>query len=134
MLIDHLGRPFQGTPKEHAVVVGWAKYENVVMKLSSVPVQTTYPHRDPAPVVKQLTDAFGADRLMHGGGYSATATGASYRKERERVAGLLAHLSAADRAKVFGGTAARLFGFRGRESGVGNPESGVRGRGSGSDS
>ena len=29
VLVDHLGRPFQGTPKEHAVVVGWAKYDNV---------------------------------------------------------------------------------------------------------
>ena len=112
VLIDHLGRPFQGTPKEHAVVVGWARFDNVAMKLSAVPNRNTYPHRDPAPVVRQLADAFGADRLMYGGGYGARATGASYRAERERVAGLLAHLSAADRAKVFGGTAAKLFGFK----------------------
>ena len=111
VLIDHLGRPFQGTAKEHARVVGWGKYEHVVMKLSAVPDRRTYPHRDPAGVVRQLTDAYGADRLMHGGGYSATATGESYRKERERVAGFLAHLSAADRVKVFGGTAAKVFGF-----------------------
>jgi predicted TIM-barrel fold metal-dependent hydrolase len=111
VLIDHLGRPFQGTEKEYAVVVGWAKYDNVVMKLSSVPEKRTYPHRDPAAVVKELADAFGADRLMYGGGYGAKATGESYRAERERTAGMLAHLSAADRAKALGGTAARLFGF-----------------------
>jgi predicted TIM-barrel fold metal-dependent hydrolase len=111
VLIDHLGRPFQGTPKEHAVVVGWAKYPNTVLKLSAVPDRLTYPHRDPAPVVKQLAEVFGADRLMYGGGFGAKATGASYRKERERVAGPLADLSTADRAKVFGGTAAKLFGF-----------------------
>lgn len=111
VLIDHLGRPFQGTEKEHAVVVGWAKYKNVVMKLSSVPDRTKYPHRDPAKVVRQLTDAFGADRLMYGGGYDAKATGASYRAERERVRELLAHLSADDQAKVFGGTAAKVFKF-----------------------
>lgn len=111
VFVDHLGRPFQGTPKEHAVVLGWGKYENVVMKLTSVPSKNAYPHRDPQPVVKQLTDAFGADRLMFGGGYNATATGESYRKERERVAELLAHLSAADRAKIFGGTAAKQMGF-----------------------
>jgi predicted TIM-barrel fold metal-dependent hydrolase len=109
VLIDHLGRPFQGTAKEHAVVLGWAKYPNVVMKLSAVPDKRAYPHRDPQPVVKQLTEAFGADRLMYGGGYSDKATGKSYRAERERIAGLLTHLSDADRAKVFGGTAARLF-------------------------
>jgi predicted TIM-barrel fold metal-dependent hydrolase len=112
VLIDHLGRPFQGTEKEHAVVVGWAKYEHVVMKLTAVPDRRTYPHRDPGPVVKQLAEAFGADRLMYGGGYGAKATANSYKAERERVTGLLAHLSEADRAKVLGGTAGRLFGFR----------------------
>jgi predicted TIM-barrel fold metal-dependent hydrolase len=81
------------------------------MKLSSVPTRNSYPHRDPQPVVKQLTDAFGAERLMYGGGFSATATGKSYRAERDRVAALLAHVSAADRTKIFGGTAARLMGF-----------------------
>jgi predicted TIM-barrel fold metal-dependent hydrolase len=111
VLIDHLGRPFQGTPKEHAVVVGWSKYDNVVMKLSAVPDRRTYPHRDPAPVLRQLADAYGADRLMYGGGYGPKATGESYRAERERIAAFLPHLSGADRAKLFGGTAARLFGF-----------------------
>lgn len=109
VLIDHLGRPFQGTAKEYATVLGWAKFPNVVVKLSSVPDRRTYPHRDPQPVVKQLTEAFGADRLMFGGGYSDKATGKSLIAERERVAALLAHLTAADRAKVFGGTAAKLF-------------------------
>lgn len=111
VFVDHLGRPFQGSPKEHGVVLGWAKYPNVVMKLSAVPSRNTYPHRDPQPVVKQLTDAFGADRLMYGGGFGAGTTGESYRKERERVAGFLAHLSEADRTKVLGGTAAKLLGF-----------------------
>lgn len=111
VLIDHLGRPFQGTEKEHAVVLRWAKFDHVVMKLSSVPNKNAYPHRGPQAVVKQLTGAFGADRLMHGGGYGPTATGKSYRAERERVAALLGHLSDADRAKVFGGTAAKVFGF-----------------------
>jgi predicted TIM-barrel fold metal-dependent hydrolase len=111
VFVDHLGRPFQGTEMEYAVVLNWAKFDNVVMKLSSVPNKNSYPHRDPQPAVKQLTGAFGADRLMFGGGFSAGATGQSYRAERERVAGLLAHLSAEDRVKVLGGTAAKLMGF-----------------------
>jgi predicted TIM-barrel fold metal-dependent hydrolase len=111
VFVDHLGRPFQGTEKQYDDVLKWAKFDNVVMKLSSVPNRNGYPHRDPQPVVKQLTEAFGADRLMYGGGFGATATGKSYRAERERVAGLLAHLSAADRDKIFGGTAAKVMGF-----------------------
>lgn len=111
VFVDHLGRPFQGTEKEYGVVLRWAKYNNVVMKLSSVPNRNSYPHRDPQPILKQLTQAFAAERLMYGGGFSAAATGRSYRAEFDRVAGLLAHLSAADRAQIFGGTAAKVMEF-----------------------
>ncbi len=112
VLVDHLGRPMQGTVQEYASVLGWAKYEQVVVKLSSVPEKGKYPHRDPVAIVKQLTTAFGADRLMYGGGYAHDASGATYRAERERVGAMLSHLTVDDRAKIFGGTAARVFGFR----------------------
>jgi predicted TIM-barrel fold metal-dependent hydrolase len=109
VIIDHLGRPFQGTPKEHEVVVKWSRFANTIMKISSVPEKKQYPHRDVEPIIKQLTEAFGADRLIYGGGFSENATGDSYRKERERIAGFLAHLSKEDQCKVLGGTAANLF-------------------------
>ena len=111
VIVDHLGRPMQGTVKEHAVVVGWSRYPNTVMKVSSLPDQNRYPHRDVKPVIRQLTDAFGADRMIYGGGFNSEATGGSYRAYRERVVDLLVHLSSEERAKILGGTAARLFGF-----------------------
>ena len=111
VIIDHLGRPFQGTPKEHAVVLNWSKLPNVVMKLAAIPSDREYPHRDVKPIVKQLADAYGADRLIYGGGFDEKATAESYKAARERVRSLLAHLSAEDQAKVLGGTAARLFKF-----------------------
>ncbi len=111
VLVDHLGRPFQGGPKEHDRVVGWAALPNVAVKLSAVPDRNVYPHRDPAKVIRRLADAYGPDRLLYGGGFSAAATGPTYRAERERIAGHLAHLSEADRAKVLGGNAAKRFGF-----------------------
>jgi predicted TIM-barrel fold metal-dependent hydrolase len=111
VIIDHLGRPFQGTPAEHARVVGWSRFKNTVMKLSAIPPQTDYPHRDIGPIVRQLADAYGADRLIYGGGFNAAATPQSYRATRERTRSYIAHLSAADQAKVLGGNAARLFQF-----------------------
>jgi predicted TIM-barrel fold metal-dependent hydrolase len=110
VLIDHLGRPFQGTPAEHERVVAWAKYPNVIMKLSSLPAREQHPHRDPGAVVKQLTSAFGSERLMHGGGFNVPG---GYKAERERVNAYLSHLNDAERDQIFGGTAARIFGFKG---------------------
>lgn len=111
VIIDHLGRPFQGTPKEHKVVIDWAEYKNVVMKISSLPEAEKYPHRKIAPVVKSLSDAYGYERLIYGGGWSTGVSGKTYRAERERIAGYLAHLSADERAAVLGGNATKLFGF-----------------------
>jgi Amidohydrolase len=111
VIIDHLGRPFQGSPEENAVVHGWAKLPNTVMKLSSLPEKGQYPHRDVGPVIRDLVGRFGPDRLIYGGGFGPGATGASYRAYREKVCSYLTDLSAGDQAKVLGGTAARLFGF-----------------------
>lgn len=111
VIIDHMGRPFQGTPKEHAVVVRWSKLPNTIMKLSSFPPQDKYPHRDIRPIVKQLTDAWGADRMIYGGGFNGAATGQSYRAAFARARSFLDHLSDEDQAKILGGTAARVYKF-----------------------
>lgn len=111
VIIDHLGRPFQGTPEEHAVVLQWSRFDNTVMKLSSIPSTRSYPHRDIRPVIRQLTDAWGVERMIYGGGFSADATGESYRAAFERARTYLEHHSREEQAQILGGTAARLFGF-----------------------
>jgi predicted TIM-barrel fold metal-dependent hydrolase len=113
VIIDHLGRPLQGTPEEHAVVVGWGKLPNTILKLSAILPRTQYPHRDIAPFIRRLADAYGPDRMIFGGGFDERATPESYRAARERARSCLGHLGAADQAKVLGGTAAGLFGFGG---------------------
>lgn len=113
VIVDHLGRPLQGTPAEHERVVRWSERARTWVKLSSLTPPTQYPHRDLGPFARRLAAAYGAGRLMYGGGFDARATAESYRAERERARALVAHLSAAEQAAVLGGTAARLFGFPG---------------------
>ncbi|MFT5328400.1 MAG: putative TIM-barrel fold metal-dependent hydrolase [Planctomycetaceae bacterium] len=111
VIIDHLGRPFQGTPKEHAVVMEWAKLPNTVMKLSSIPSERSYPHRDIRPIIRNLTDAFGASRMIYGGGFNADATPESYQSAFARARSYIDHLSESEQAQILGGTAAKLYGF-----------------------
>lgn len=111
VIIDHMGRPFQGTASEHAVVLAWSRLNNTVMKLSAIPTPQMQSPSDVAAVVRQLTDAWGADRMIFGDSFGPDTTGESYRQSFERARTLLAHLSAADQDKILGGTASRLFGF-----------------------
>ena len=111
VIVDHLGRPFQGTPEEYAVVLGWARLPNVAVKLSLLSRRDEYPHRDVGPIVDALIAAFGPGRLLAGSNFGAGTTPAAYLEDWERIASYLDDLSAEDRAQVLGGTAARLFGF-----------------------
>jgi predicted TIM-barrel fold metal-dependent hydrolase len=112
VIIDHLGRPFQGTPKEHNVVLGWARFPHTVMKLSAIPQQTQYPHRNIEPVIRQLIGAFGAERMIYGGGFNAATTPASYREAFERGRSFIQHLTADEQAQILGGNAMGIYGFK----------------------
>lgn len=111
VIIDHLGRPLQGTPEEHDRVVKWSRFENTVMKLSSIPETSTDPQRAIGSIITTLVKAFGPNRLIYGGGWGEGSTGESYRANVERVRSFVSDLPATDQAKVLGGTAAKLFGF-----------------------
>lgn len=111
VIIDHLGRPFQGRPEEHEVVVRWSRFPNTIMKLSSIPYQTRYPHRDIAPIIQRLTSEYGPDRMIYGGGFNADATPHSYQAAFDRAESFIQHLPKEDRAKILGENATKLFGF-----------------------
>lgn len=111
VIVDHLGRSFEAKPEDIDRVLRWADFPNVVMKLSSLPAPDAKEATELPRIIRRLADAFGADRLIYGGGFDEKATAESYRRERERLAGLLSFLSLDARAKVLGGNAAKLFRF-----------------------
>ncbi len=84
-------------------MLGWARLPNTVMKLSSLPEKGQYPHRDVGPIIKDLTERFGPDRLIYGGGFGPDATGASYRAYREKVRSYLTHLPRRTRPRSWAG-------------------------------
>ena len=101
VLIDHLGEPQFGSSAEYADVLGLARFPNVYMKLSGFDyISSEAPlYLDAKPFTRRLADAFGPERLVWGGGTPAI------------VDAQLDHFSAPERAKVKGGTLARLLGF-----------------------
>jgi len=111
VIVDHLGRPFGAPAEDYDRVVRWSALPNVVMKLSSLPAPDPPETASLPRMVKWLAEAFGAERLIYGGGFEEKATAESYRRERERVAELLNFLPAEARAHVLGGNAARFFRF-----------------------
>jgi predicted TIM-barrel fold metal-dependent hydrolase len=99
VLIDHLAEANKGTPIEYADVLALAGLGNVYMKLSGLNhFATDAPLYESARRFTRLVaDAFGPDRLVWGSGTPAI------------VDAHLDHWSAVDRAKVKGGTLARLL-------------------------
>ena len=110
--ITSAGR-FRGPRRSTPVVLRWSKYPTRRDEALGGSRQKVVP-TPRCSACGQATDrgvrcgAPDVRRRVRGGG----STGASYKAERERIAGLLAHLSDADRAKIFGGTAAKIMGFR----------------------
>jgi predicted TIM-barrel fold metal-dependent hydrolase len=102
VILDHMGRPGQGTEQEYEGVLKLAKLPRVILKYSSWASYTG----DLGQLTRRIFGAFGADRMVWG---TLGNTPAEYRKQSARFEELLAFASEADRAKIRGGNAQRLF-------------------------
>ena len=102
VILDHMGRPGQGTEEEYAEVLKLATLPRVILKYSG----WDYYKGDMSQLTKRLYDTFGPERMMWG---MLGNTPADYQKQAARFEELLAFTPESDRAKIRGGNARRLF-------------------------
>ncbi len=110
LILDHLGRAGQGTPAEFEEVLRLARLPRCYMKFSGVNYSSQQgpPHADAKPIVRKILDAFGPDRIIWGGlGQSID----QFDQAVQIFEMQLSDLSDADRAKICGLNAMKLFGF-----------------------
>jgi predicted TIM-barrel fold metal-dependent hydrolase len=102
IILDHMGRPADGSDEEYAQVLKLAELPRVVMKYSNWPAYKGDLNR----LTRRIYDAFGPDRMIWG---MLGNTLADYQRQSRRFDELLAFATEADRAKIRGGNAQRLF-------------------------
>ncbi len=87
--------------EENKRVLEWAKFENTIMKVSSLPDPKMFPERDAGKVIKDLVNRFTPMRLIYGGGFDDKSDAQSYRAYRENIRSYLAALSPLEQVDDF---------------------------------
>jgi predicted TIM-barrel fold metal-dependent hydrolase len=110
VILDHLGRFGLGSQEAADQVIALGRHKNVIMKFSSPrhSSKQPHPHADVKPFVKRCYESFGPDRIIRG---SLGNTVADLRRNEELLAFHFDFASAADRAKIRGLNAKRIFSF-----------------------
>ena len=121
VVIDHLARvdlKAANPLPEFKKLLALAKYPGVWAKVSELGVISPsgkYPFRDTFPWVKRLYEAFGPDRLLWGTGFpgvTRTENGRpTLQQELDLVRKEIPFFTPADREKILGRNAAKLWGF-----------------------
>jgi len=102
VILDHMGRPGDGTAEEYDEVLRLAELPRVILKYSGWNMYKGDLNR----LTRRIYDTFGPHRMIWG---MLGTTIAEYRTQSARFEELLAFASAADRANIAGGNAMRLF-------------------------
>ncbi|MEV0069153.1 amidohydrolase family protein [Amycolatopsis sp. NPDC050768] len=116
-VLDHLGKP----PIASGEVEPWAsrlrllaREPNVVAKLSGLVTEASWPQwtvADLRPYADVALASFGPSRLMYGSDWPVCLLAGTYGQVHSAADALTAHLTAAERSWVFGGTAERVYGL-----------------------
>jgi predicted TIM-barrel fold metal-dependent hydrolase len=121
VVIDHLARvDLQAKDAEDQTkkLLALARYPNVWVKVSELNILSPskkYPYKDTFPLVKRVYDAYGPDRLLWGTGFPGATRAQAERPSLEQELALIEReipfFTDADRAKILGGNAAKVWGF-----------------------
>jgi predicted TIM-barrel fold metal-dependent hydrolase len=111
VILDHLGRAGQGSAADQKELFRLGRIPSVVMKYSALNYSSKakFPYPDAKPLVRRAFDAFGPDRMIWGG---LGHTMEEFEQQARLFEIMFDFARPADRAKIRGGNAARLFGFR----------------------
>ena len=102
VILDHMGRPEQGTAKEYEEVLKLAELPRVILKFSN---WQTY-RGDLGRLTHRIYDAFGPERVISG---MVGTSPEEYTRKAARFEELLAFATEADRSRIRGGNAQGLF-------------------------
>jgi predicted TIM-barrel fold metal-dependent hydrolase len=110
VVLDHLGRPGQGTASQYENVLRLAKLPNTYMKFSgwAHASKQNPPHADLKPLIRKIYDAFGSNRILWGGLGMNTA---AFEQNLATLAALFDFADENERALIRGINAAKLYKF-----------------------
>lgn len=117
VVIDHLAQlpPVEGDPDRPIIrnLMRFSKYPNVFVKVSNMNrlSDVEYPHDDMVPVVREVYEAFGAERLMWGTDFPHVMRSCGYQDALAMVQDQLDWLSDEERRWLLGRTAREVWSF-----------------------
>ena len=115
VLIDHFGFVKGADDPNWAALLSLAEFPNVSVKASAhfrvVPEggERAWPYPSTATQLRQMVDAFGAERVVWGSDFPFVTEECGYERAAEIVANCGAALSPEETEAVMGGTLARMF-------------------------
>lgn len=115
MIVDHNALITAQDPQDRIdLLCSFAKLPNTVCKMSALrhASREKFPHRDIHPILRQILDAFGPDRLIYGSDWpNMLEDGVPYDYAIYTIDEALG-LVGSERDQLFGGTATRIWSIR----------------------